>query len=159
MKTTKPKYAPIDATVAGIPEAEPVFLLRAQDKHAAAALRFYADRVQADGGDPNVVAATRQSITDFSAWPVKKAPDLYAPEPAGATEEPPKVKRREATDGETANILKSEGIKVGDVIGLQDGDHRIVELSSNRVVVEPIYHEQTSAEKGKKGRNKGSAAA
>lgn len=80
MKTTKPKYGCIDATVAGIPKEEPVFLLRAQDKHAVAALRFYADRVQADGGDPNLVSATRQSITEFAAWPVKKAPDLYAAE-------------------------------------------------------------------------------
>ncbi len=78
MRTTKPKYAPIDATVAGIPKEEPVFLLRAQDLHAVATLRHYADRVQAAGGDPNLVAATRQSITEFAAWPVKKAPDLYA---------------------------------------------------------------------------------
>lgn len=155
MKTTKPKYAPIDATVAGIPAAEPVFILRAQDKHAVAALRFYADRVQADGGDPNVVAATRQSITDFAAWPVKKAPDLYAPE---ATVEP-KAEPRNATEAETAEILKAEGIKVGDVIELEDGDYRIVELSGDRIVVEPVYHFPEIVEKGKKGRRKGSAAA
>lgn len=86
MRTTKPKYAPIDATVAGIPAEEPVFLLRAQDQHAVATLRHYADRVQAAGGDPNLVSATRQSITEFAAWPVKKAPDLYAAEVATGTE-------------------------------------------------------------------------
>lgn len=106
MKTTKPKYAPIDATVAGIPAAEPVFLLRAQDKHAVAALKFYADRVQADGGDPNVVAATRQSITDFAAWPVKKAPDLYAPETAAG--EPIQAAGESAAGGENGGEASGE---------------------------------------------------
>lgn len=84
MKTTKPEHAQIDATVAGIPAAEPVFLLRAQDVHAQAAVRFYADRVQAAGGDQNTISAARQSVTDFAAWPVKKEPTFEPDAPAEA---------------------------------------------------------------------------
>lgn len=103
MKTTKPKYTCIDATVAGIPAEEPVFLLRAQDQHAVATLRHYADRVQAARGDANVVAAVRQAITEFAAWPAKKAPDLYA---------------YEAKPSEDA-------VKVGGVVRQPDGSEEI----------------------------------
>lgn len=74
MRTTTPKHSKIDATPAGIPALEPVFLLRAQDVHAQAAVKFYADRVQAAGGDPNVISAARASVTAFAAWPTKAAP-------------------------------------------------------------------------------------
>lgn len=112
-----------------------MFLLRAQDQHAVATLRHYADRVQAAGGDPNLVAATRQSITEFAAWPVKKAPDLYAAEVA--------------TGAETAAILQAEGVGVGDVIGLEDGNHRITEISQAGVVVEPVETEPSKSDRRK----------
>lgn len=44
-----------------IPEGEPVFLLRGQDKHAAAAVRFYADLVERDiKAHPDFVACVRR---------------------------------------------------------------------------------------------------
>lgn len=58
-----------------IPEHEPVFLLRGQDKHAATTLRFYANQVELNGGDPEVVAMTRAWADKMDAWPVKKSPD------------------------------------------------------------------------------------
>lgn len=79
MKTTNPKHSKIDVTPAGIPANEPCFLLRAGDVHAQAAVRFYADRVQAAGGDQNVISAARASISAFAAWPDKQEPTFDEP--------------------------------------------------------------------------------
>lgn len=76
MKTNRPKYAEIDATPAGIPKDEPVFLLRAQDACASAAVRFYADQVEARRGDPQVIASARALAVEMDAWPKKKEPDF-----------------------------------------------------------------------------------
>jgi len=59
-----------------IPDDEPVFLLRGQDQFAAAAVLNYADLVERAGGDPNIVALSRQHAADMLAWPKKKLPDL-----------------------------------------------------------------------------------
>lgn len=131
MRCTKPEYSKIDATVAGIPAAEPVFLLRAQDEHAQAAVRFYADRVQAAGGDPNVVSSARASVSAFAAWPVKKAPTFEA----------------EFADdlAATAAQLIADGVKVGDVIELPAGRNvRVLKLDESEVVVEEIEAESVA---------------
>lgn len=130
MKTTKPEHAQIDATAAGIPAAEPVFLLRAQDVHAQAAVRFYADRVQAAGGDQNVISAARQSVTDFAAWPTKKEPTFEPDAPADV-----------AADelAATAAQLIAAGVKVGDVIIMADQkSRRVVALDPSGVVLEEV---------------------
>ncbi len=59
-----------------IPADEPVFLLRGQDQHAPATLRFWADAVEASGGDPDIVVHTRAQADAMEAWPVTKQPDL-----------------------------------------------------------------------------------
>ena len=60
-----------------IPEDEPVFLLRGQDKHAAATVRHWADLVEADGGDPEIVRVAREHADKMDKWPKKKMPDLH----------------------------------------------------------------------------------
>ncbi len=50
MKFTREDYNKRIVDLEGkIPEDEPVFLLRAQDKHAPDTLRFYANLLKADG--------------------------------------------------------------------------------------------------------------
>ena len=55
---------------------EPVALFRGQDKHAAALVRIYADMVEKDGGDPDIVSLCRAHANLMEAWPKKKSPDL-----------------------------------------------------------------------------------
>lgn len=76
MKHARADYDRIQDPSGLIPEDEPVFLLRAQDKHAAEALRWYADDVEVHGGDAKLVEAVRRHADLMDAWPVKKAPDL-----------------------------------------------------------------------------------
>jgi len=68
-----------------IPENEPVFLMRAQDKVAARTVRNWAD-VNADtGGDPKLSRMAREHADKMDAWPVKKFADL----PERSTAAPP----------------------------------------------------------------------
>lgn len=59
-----------------IPADEPVFLLRAQDKIAAAVVDDYANRLAAVGGDPEVVRRARAHALAMKRWPTKKFPDV-----------------------------------------------------------------------------------
>lgn len=128
MRTSNPKHAVIDATLAGIPAAEPVFLLRAGDVHAQAAVRYYADRVQAAGGDPNVIAAARASVTAFAQWPTKAEPTFDGADDVAAKEL-----------AATAAQLIADGVKVGEVIELPTGSPMtVVSLTAAEVVVEPV---------------------
>lgn len=61
-----------------IPAEEPVFLLRAQDRAAAPAVRAWATVAQALGADPQVVANALSHADLMEAWPVKKIPDSPA---------------------------------------------------------------------------------
>lgn len=58
------------------PEDEPVFLLRARDKHAAETLRYYAKKVYASGGDWEIVEAVERLAEQMDEWPNHKAPDM-----------------------------------------------------------------------------------
>jgi len=58
-----------------IPTEEPVFLLRAQDRAAAPAVRAWAAVAQALGADPEVVKNALHQADLMDAWPVKKIPD------------------------------------------------------------------------------------
>jgi len=62
----------------GIPEDEPVFLLRAQDIAAAATVQFWAYEAACNGASPDVVAKAREIAAAMAAWPVKKTPDSPA---------------------------------------------------------------------------------
>ena len=67
-----------------IPDDEPVFLLRGQDKHAADTVRHWARLVEADGCGLNPIAAVAREHADkMDAWPKKKAPDLKTPNAIG----------------------------------------------------------------------------
>lgn len=65
----------IQATAHIIPTAEPVFLLRGQDRAAAPAVRAWAAIVEAMGGPADVVANALRQADLMEAWPVKKVPD------------------------------------------------------------------------------------
>lgn len=58
-----------------IPADEPVFLLRAQDRAAAPAVRAWAAVAQALGAEPEVVNNALHQAELMEAWPVKKIPD------------------------------------------------------------------------------------
>ena len=55
----RPDYNRIQDPANLIPADMPVFLLVGKDKHAAATVRFWADAVEADGGDPEIVRIAR----------------------------------------------------------------------------------------------------
>ncbi len=76
MKYGRNDYQHIQDPAGKIPEDEPVFLLRGQDKHAARVVRFYADCVDADDGKPEIVQGACFHADLMDAWPVKKAPDV-----------------------------------------------------------------------------------
>lgn len=59
-----------------IPEDMPVFLLLGKDKHAAKTLRYYADLVEADGGDPRIIQRTRDQADLMDSLSEHKQPDL-----------------------------------------------------------------------------------
>jgi len=59
-----------------IPDDMPVFLLLGKDKHAAKAVRFYADEVEKDNGDPEIVRLSRQHADLMDALPEHKSPDI-----------------------------------------------------------------------------------
>ena len=59
-----------------IPENEPVFLLRAQDRTAAQTLRFWAQLQDSNDGDQVAAALAREHADAMDAWPVKKLADV-----------------------------------------------------------------------------------
>jgi len=74
MKHARPDYDRIQDPAGLIPDDEPVFLLRAQDKHAAKALRWYANEVAFWGGDARIVKAALDQADAMDAWPTHKEP-------------------------------------------------------------------------------------
>lgn len=76
MKHARADYNRIQDPAGKIPDHEPVFLLRGQDKFAAITLRLYADEVEQGGGDPAIVAASRAQADAMDAWPKHKSPDM-----------------------------------------------------------------------------------
>lgn len=59
-----------------IPENEPVFLLRAQDKVAAETLMFWIQKQERAGGDETMLQLAREHYAKFIAWPKKKLADI-----------------------------------------------------------------------------------
>lgn len=76
MKHARDDYNRIQDPAGLIPDDEPVFLLRGQDRNAAAAVRVWAKLVEDEGGAPEIVAAARDHADRMDAWPKKKTPDL-----------------------------------------------------------------------------------
>ena len=59
----------------GIPEDEPVFILRGQDRLAPALVRRWAFELESKGGDPGMVSQALKHAKLMEKWPVKKLAD------------------------------------------------------------------------------------
>ena len=59
-----------------IPEGEPVFLLRAQDRCGPSAARAYAADVSLRGGDPRVVQRALDQADAMEAWQREHEPKM-----------------------------------------------------------------------------------
>jgi len=68
MKHARDDYNRIQDPAGLIPENEPVFLIRGQDAFAPALLRMYADAVEMQNGDINIVVATRNQAVLMEQW-------------------------------------------------------------------------------------------
>ena len=73
MKHARNDYDRIQDPSGKIPEEEPVFLLRGQDKFAAKAVRAYARLVEAES--PEIAKRAFEQADLMDKWPVKKIPD------------------------------------------------------------------------------------
>ena len=78
MKHARKDYDRIQDPAGLIPEDEPVFLLRGQDRLGAQAVRVYADMLASAGGDPAVVKAAHGHADLMEKWPKKKLDDFPA---------------------------------------------------------------------------------
>jgi hypothetical protein len=77
MKHARDDYSRIQDPAGLIPENEPVFLLRAQDKFAAETLRYYAYLVRRSRDpDERIIIATEMQAARMAEWPKHKAPDM-----------------------------------------------------------------------------------
>lgn len=72
----RPDYNRIQDPAGLIPEDMPVFLLLGKDKYAAETVRFWASRVEAGGGDPEIVQMARDHADRMDALATHKQPDL-----------------------------------------------------------------------------------
>lgn len=68
MKHAREDYKRIQDPEGKIPEDEPVFLLRAQDKFAPIVVEFWADLMESNGGSEEIVASVRQQIKTMVEW-------------------------------------------------------------------------------------------
>ena len=84
MKHARPDYNRIQDPAKLIPEDEPVFLIRAQDKVAPAALEFYADLAAGHGASQQVINSVVTHAQAMRAWQREngsKVPDMPVDEP------------------------------------------------------------------------------
>lgn len=82
MKHARKDYERIQDPASLIPEEEPVFLLRGQDKVAPGVVRFWADMALAMGASAEIVNAARRQADEMAFWQQGKnaqVPDLPAP--------------------------------------------------------------------------------
>lgn len=70
MKHARDDYNRIQDPAGKIPEDEPVFLLRGQDKAAPGAVRAYAEILESMGGDPVLVRLSREQAEKMELWQV-----------------------------------------------------------------------------------------
>ncbi|GJQ61074.1 MAG: hypothetical protein SCALA702_01270 [Melioribacteraceae bacterium] len=79
MKHAREDYSRIQDPKNIIPEDEPVFLLRGQDKFAPELLHRWAGKLRLSGGDPKMaklVEEHAQSMIEWQKNKVSKMPDL-----------------------------------------------------------------------------------
>lgn len=68
MKHARDDYDRIQDPAGLIPEDEPVFLLRGQDKSAPETLRFWADEHIRNGGSVELAVLAEQQATAMELW-------------------------------------------------------------------------------------------
>lgn len=68
MKHARDDYNRIQDPAGKIPEDEPVFLLRGQDRAAPGAVRAYAEILESMGGDPVLVRQSRLQAQRMEIW-------------------------------------------------------------------------------------------
>jgi hypothetical protein len=76
MKHARSDYDRFQDPAGLIPEDEPVFLLRGQDKIAWHIVKIYAYCAELAGASPELVRLCRDHAAKMKAWSVKKTPDL-----------------------------------------------------------------------------------
>lgn len=76
MKHARADYQRIQDPSGAIPADEPVFLLRAQDRLAAAMVLLYADFYEACGGDDQVARHLRDHAAAMKRWPNRRTPTI-----------------------------------------------------------------------------------
>lgn len=76
MKHARIDYNRIQDPDNKIPDDEPVFLLRAQDRTAAKVVRYWAKLNDEINGDPELVGLARKHAQRMEDWPVKKIADI-----------------------------------------------------------------------------------
>jgi hypothetical protein len=75
MKHQRADYQRFQDPERKIPQDEPVFLLRGQDKVAGDAVRAWADLNERNGGDRELSRLAREQAARMDAWPMKKLAD------------------------------------------------------------------------------------
>lgn len=68
MKHARDDYNRIQDPAGKIPDDEPVFLLRGQDRAAPGAVRAYAENLEQMGGDPVLVRQSRAQADAMERW-------------------------------------------------------------------------------------------
>jgi folylpolyglutamate synthase/dihydropteroate synthase len=79
MKHARPDYNRIQDPAGLIPEDEPVFLVRGQDRNAPETLRVWAAIAQENGAERDIVNAAYSQAEAMEAWQAQghsKVPDL-----------------------------------------------------------------------------------
>lgn len=76
MRHARADYMRIQDPENKIPEDEPVFLIRGQDKISGQAVRAWADLNDNAGGDPELSKRAREQAELMDKWPNKKPADL-----------------------------------------------------------------------------------
>lgn len=79
MRHARADYQRIQDPAGLIPEDEPVFLVRAQDKAGPATVSFWAEEAEAFGAAPEIVSAAREQSRRMEYWQAthgSKVPDL-----------------------------------------------------------------------------------
>ncbi len=61
--------------IPGVPQDEPVFILRGQDAAAAETILHYAEVAHRVGADPVHIRHILKSYESVARWPIKKIPD------------------------------------------------------------------------------------
>ena len=56
-------------------DMEPIFVLRAQDRLAAAVVRFWADEAEKAGSNAAKITEAREVAAAMEQWPTRKVPD------------------------------------------------------------------------------------